>query len=443
MRGATLGGLLVYVVFLTGCLGADTRLNTTSQDQPVDAFYRVTAEELKPGDHGQLIRQGTEELRPPAGLENAKLNVLTLYKSYGNEGENTPLAVSAIVAIPKGEKPSGGWPIVSWAHGTVGGADKCAPSMDNQLVADTPALQLHKKINHAPHEMLNAFLDAGWAVVMTDYQGLGTAGPHPYLNGESEARAVLDAVTAAHQMSLKDVSGPLFSPKYAIVGHSQGGQAALFAAHRQPEWENELELVGVAAIAPASDVAGLQLLPGLPPSPEVSDGLPFFVLALEGVKWGDPNVDLANVLTPAGQKLFDETADSLCRTEISESRWTQDHQALFDVKLDAARDRQFRAMHPNLTVAVPIRISQAVEDKRVAPWKTRALARQLKATNAGDHSLVSAVCYQQYAQVAPADPISLGAHFGILKTDIGDIKSWLTLRFQGHPTSECEPIPIG
>ncbi|WP_322362847.1 lipase family protein [Pseudomonas sp. Teo4] len=200
----------------------DRRAPISGNGATLDPYYYVSAETLRLGKHGQLIKY--KEIDPPAGLEQASQNFLAIYKSAKNDATNSPVAVSAVIALPKGKKPAGGWPIVSWAHGTVGSADKCAPSMDNHLIADTPALRLHKVINRSPHVMLNAFLDNGWAVVMTDYEGLGTEGPHPFLNGASQARSVLDAVRTARQLPVIKGRAPLFSRSFAVVGHSQGGR---------------------------------------------------------------------------------------------------------------------------------------------------------------------------------------------------------------------------
>ncbi|MFJ2989087.1 alpha/beta fold hydrolase [Collimonas sp. NPDC087041] len=407
--------------------------------EPIDTFYQVTPAELGVGEHGHLIRQ--KDIVPPAGLENSSRNILIIYKSNQNDQADTPRAVSAIVAIPKGQRPADGWPVVSWAHGTLGSADKCAPSMDNQLVADTPALVLHKKINYAPHEMLNAFLSAGWAVVMTDYEGTGTVGPHPYLNGQSEARGILDAVRAAHQLPSDAQGSPQFSNSFAIVGHSQGGQAALFAAHYKPSWTNELDLVGVAAVAPASKLSDLQFLPGLSlVNPEAREGLPFLILSILGAQRGDPSIDLNRIFTSAGLALFNETADSMCRTELSDSRWTQPSQGLFNSLTASVLNEQLVAMHPNLAISVPIRISQATNDLRVTAEKTRALAKELNVTNAQNGS-APAVCYKEYATVAPADPVSLGDHFGTLKSDIGNMLTWLSIRFSHQTLPLCDAIP--
>ena len=81
--------------------------------------------------------------------------------------------MSGTVSVPKGRAPKGGWPVISWGHGTTGIADACAPSRDS---ASNPA---HGLIDYA-YPLLQRWLKAGYAVVRTDYQGLGTPGAHPY-----------------------------------------------------------------------------------------------------------------------------------------------------------------------------------------------------------------------------------------------------------------------
>ena len=112
-------------------------------------------------------------------------NTLLLYRSPSVDGKTT--VVSGTVAIPKGKAPKGGWPVVTWAHGTVGIADVCAPSRSAMPANyDSP--------------LLKRWLKAGYAVVRTDYEGLGTPGEHPYLIGDSEGRSVLDMVRAARRL---------------------------------------------------------------------------------------------------------------------------------------------------------------------------------------------------------------------------------------------------
>jgi acetyl esterase/lipase len=95
-------------------------------------------------------------------------------------------------------------------------------------------------------------LERGYAIAATDYPGLGTPGPHPYLVGESEARAVIDSVRAA-----RSFPGIGNSARYAVWGHSQGGQAALFTGMISKAYAPDLHLLGVAAAAPATDLATL------------------------------------------------------------------------------------------------------------------------------------------------------------------------------------------
>jgi acetyl esterase/lipase len=94
-------------------------------------------------------------------------------------------------------------------------------------------------------------MEQGYTIAATDYPGLGTPGPHPYLVGVSEARAVIDSVRAAR--SFPGIDGN----RYAVWGHSQGGQAALFTGQISQSYAPELKLVGVAAAAPATDLATL------------------------------------------------------------------------------------------------------------------------------------------------------------------------------------------
>ncbi|MFI7705483.1 hypothetical protein [Nonomuraea sp. NPDC049480] len=91
------------------------------------------------------------------------------YTSTGLSGR--PVAVAGAVFIPEGTAPRHGWPVVSWAHGTVGIADGCAQSVGGRSARDIT--------------YLSAWLRAGYAVVATEYKGLGTPGPHPYLHGAS------------------------------------------------------------------------------------------------------------------------------------------------------------------------------------------------------------------------------------------------------------------
>jgi acetyl esterase/lipase len=194
------------------------------------AFYRASESEIA-GPVGGLVRK---EVR--VGAASGATAYKILYRSTKPDG--TPIVVSGILIVPAGKPPPGGWPIVAWAHPTTGVVSHCAPSL---------ALFVFQQMAGS-----RRLLENGYAIAATDYPGLGTPGPHPYLVGDSEARAVIDSVRAARAFP-----GLENSTRYAVWGHSQGGQAALFTGMIAKTYAPELQLVGVAAAAPATDLAAL------------------------------------------------------------------------------------------------------------------------------------------------------------------------------------------
>jgi acetyl esterase/lipase len=193
-------------------------------------FYDAPRSQLA-GQPGTIVRQ---EKIDGAPLGAAAYR--TLYRSTGLKGE--PIFVSGVIVVPQGEPPAGGRPIVAWAHPTSGVTPRCAPSL---------AIFLFQQI-----QGLRSFVERGFVVAATDYPGLGTPQAHPYLVGDSEGRAVIDIVRAA-----STVPGAGGGKRFTVWGHSQGGQAALFTGMIAGSYAPELELVGVAAAAPATDLVAL------------------------------------------------------------------------------------------------------------------------------------------------------------------------------------------
>lgn len=206
------------------------------------------------------------------------------YGSTDVEGDGS--TVGALVVAPAGEPPAEGWPIVAYAHGTTGSADDCAPSEEPTLAGVDGALR--------------ALAGAGFVAVATDYEGIGTSGPHPYLNGSSEARAIADSVRAARAVV------PDAGTRWAVLGYSQGGHAALWAAEVAGAAAPELELVGAAAQAPVTDPAQLVAAAEL-------------TAALLVVGWvaSTPDLDEDEVLTDAGRQAVDD-AEEVCTVDIAD-----------------------------------------------------------------------------------------------------------------------------
>jgi alpha-beta hydrolase superfamily lysophospholipase len=180
-----------------------------------------------------------------------------------------------MVVVPGGAAPASGFPIVSWAHGTTGLADQCAPSLDG--VTSIP--------------LLDSLLSRGYIVAATDYEGLGTPGDHPYLVGQSEGQDVLDAARAARNLVGRDASNVV-----AVLGYSQGGQAALFASQIAPSYAPELFIAGAAAAAPVTSLGEF-----VPPGTASDDdqAAVYAVMALDAWAGTYGNLALASVLTPA------------------------------------------------------------------------------------------------------------------------------------------------
>jgi len=194
------------------------------------AFYRAPSSEVA-GAPGTLVRQEV--------IDGAPLGATTYRVLYRSTGLNDkPILVSGVVIVPPGDPPPGGRPIIAWAHPTSGVVPRCAPSL---------AIFLFEQI-----QGLRSFVRDGYVVAATDYPGLGTAGPHPYLVGTSEGRAVIDSVRVAG--SLPGAGG---GKKFVVWGHSQGGHASLFTGIIAKSYAPELDLLGVAAAAPATDLVTL------------------------------------------------------------------------------------------------------------------------------------------------------------------------------------------
>jgi acetyl esterase/lipase len=182
-----------------------------------------------PHKPGALLRsEPLKDVILPTGVRGWRI----LYATTVDD--TTPATAVATVFAPTGPT-AGPHPVIAWEHGTTGLLQKCMPSL---LSAASKGIPERDRI-----------VMAGWVVVATDYSFAEKDGPHPYLIGQGEARAALDSVRAARQMS------ELALDKRLVVwGHSQGGHAALWTGIVGPRYAPDLEVRGVAAIAPATDI---------------------------------------------------------------------------------------------------------------------------------------------------------------------------------------------
>ena len=275
-----------------------------------------------------------------------------LYRSTGLNGE--PITVSGVIIVPAGPAPAGGRPIVAWAHPTTGVVDKCAPSLARVLFRSIQGL--------------SDMLERGYIVAATDYPGLGTPGVHPYLVGISEGRAVLDSVRAARQLA-----GPGgASRSFAVWGHSQGGQAALFTGILARGYAPELRLVGVAAAAPATELATLMMA-----DLDTSGGKNLTAMTL----WSWARVygaPITKVVTPAALPVIDVLANECIETifDVLERRGPSQALERSFLTVDNLADREpwrsllARNTPGTLPPSIPIFLAQGDADKLVLPRVT-------------------------------------------------------------------------
>jgi fermentation-respiration switch protein FrsA (DUF1100 family) len=328
-----------------------------------DAFY--TPPKKLPGKtHGDPI--WVRKLDNQQTLDEAKVNQLVLYRSTSVGGK--AVAVSGTIHLPKGKAPKGGWPVVSWAHGTSGLGDQCAPSRNPGEGAI-----------HAYHvyiePLLDRWLKAGFAVVRTDYEGLGTKGAHPYLIGGSEGRGVLDIVRAA-----RSAHPGLLSTRFAIGGHSQGGHASMFATALAPKWTPELRLRGTATMAPFSQ--GDEIFSGLTASDQPSRLTGYVATFARGLDAAYPQLGIPSLLSVRGAELYPQTLSS-CIDEITSNDSEFAQIAARDLFREGAdlgpATRTVAANDPtDLRVTTPLLVEQGTADTTVFPAFTEAMVAGLR-----------------------------------------------------------------
>ncbi len=368
-----------------------------------DAFYQPPVP-LPAGTHGDLIRQ--TPLDNAAALPSAARNVLVLYLTDGLDGK--PVAVSGTVAIPKGTPPAGGWPVVSWAHGTTGDAPRCTPSRD------TGTDRIHEYLGVA-ERALDTLVAHGYAVVQTDYEGQGTPGQHPYLVGEAEGRDVLDIVRAARQLD------PHLGTRFVIAGHSEGGLAALFAAALAPSWTPDLTLLGAAAFAPASHLD--LLVSFMQTYSQPLEAAEFGSLLLEAYAETYADVKPQTFLTPKAYAMLAETK-TRCVTD-DPGYWASTPPAS-TIRPGADLSQLVAAAEKNdpaaLHIAVPTLLLQGEGDRTVTPPLTAAVRKKLCASGTS----IDLISYPG------------ASHVGVLHPGMADALAWFDDRFAGKPaTSNC------
>jgi pimeloyl-ACP methyl ester carboxylesterase len=374
-----------------------------------DAFYTPPSP-LPAGKRGSVI--WARPFEGTMALPSAAQNSLVLYRSSGAAGGT--VAVSGTLSIPKGDAPAGGWPVIVWTHGTTGLAAACAPSRDTDGGPEHAYIAVIRAL-------LDSYVKQGYAVVASDYEGLGVAGNHPFLQGVPTGRNALDMLRAGREIA------PSLGTDYAVVGHSQGGQVDLFAASIGPSYVPEFKLHGNVAFAPGSHIMDRLKLVMTSAKNELS--LPYVLYTLQSYARSNSAIDLKHILTPTALSHLPDLMQGCMTHALTTGYWST--AIAKDQFVNRPDLRAFKIMarrnEPGLLrIKTPTRIVQGKDDVTVMPEATDDAARQLCAR--GNRL--------DYVPVADAD------HDGSMIKGGADAQAWIVARFKDlDATSNCKALP--
>jgi len=384
-------------------------LAAVSAGPPGSAFYAPPSP-LPPGAHGDVV--WARPLTTSAALPSAASNTLVLYRTVSVGGSDR--VVSGAVAIPRGTPPAGGWPVISWAHGTTGNGSACTPSLDAPGAPDHDYL--------GPIEsVLDGFVANGFAVVATDYEGQGTPGVHPYLIGTAEARDTIDMVRAARQLT------PQLSTRWVVMGHSQGGHAVLFTTALAGSWAPELHLLGGVAEAPGAYLS--PFIAAMRKADKATPAFAFVGLFVQAAASVDPTVRVDSIFTPQALALVPQLSSQCTGTLYRPDSWGGlVPGAAFRSDADMAPLMRVAAQNDagSLRPAVPLFIAQGTADTTVPQASSNAIDAALCANGA-------TVRYDVWTGLA---------HRPIVPAAANDALAWARARFAGEPApSNCGNAP--
>ncbi|HWE22732.1 MAG TPA: alpha/beta fold hydrolase [Myxococcales bacterium] len=198
-----------------------------------------------------------------------------------------------MVLVPYGVPPKEGWPVLAWSHGTSGVGRSCAPSMMKTLFYNW--------------EGLYEYLMLGYAVVATDYAGLGTEGRHAYLDMASNGTDVVYSIPAAH------AAVPNLSKRWVAIGHSQGGLSTLGVAQIEAAVADP-NYLGAVALAGASDVEEASEALFRAKQPVLNGLLAFWVF---GVKSVYPGFEPGDILNEGALSVYQASVAEGCSAACS------------------------------------------------------------------------------------------------------------------------------
>jgi pimeloyl-ACP methyl ester carboxylesterase len=374
-------------------------------DGGVPDFYRWDGN--LSGKPGKLLR--FEAMTEKAPLENAAQSIRILYSSTDGVGGKARVAGSGALYIPKGIAPKGGWPLLAWAHGTVGVADICAPSFTGRFPRDVI--------------YLNHWLSKGYAVVASDYQGLGTPGGHPYLLTRPVAYSVLDSIRAVQGKSFG------LAKKVVLIGQSQGGAAAFATAGYAKPYAPELNIRGaVATGTPYFSIEGQKAIDTARPVDKVDPLVAYNFLFYSALEQLEPGFALSDQVTEKAMPIASQVGQS-CFFPLAQQSVKSGLTRANSFKIDSLEGLSRhveRLGYRTLKLTIPIFMGAGGTDRDVPPAMQMGLAREACAAG----SVIEAHVYPGLD------------HSGAVNGSTGDSTAFIAKAFAGEKISgNCAGLP--
>jgi alpha-beta hydrolase superfamily lysophospholipase len=392
------GAFFTVAIMLAVGFTAESRITTVVAQSQLDPFYATP--DLTDAQPGELIRIERMDLDVSGGQAFRMLYVTE--RPWGD------LAVSGgMVFIPDQPVQDDSRPVVAWAHGTVGQGDACAPSRSRNPLGDTSG-------------WLEQMMSAGWVVTATDYAGLGTQGPNLYLVAEAEVHDVINSVRAARSFERARAGS-----RYVVWGHSQGGHSSLWSGHLAPRLAPELELLGVAAAAPAAELADIvqaqwDSVVGWVIGPEVIRSWPVIY----------PELNPDAVLTARGKNMTQTLAEECVVRAAIDAQVVQAFDGTYfsgnPMMNTSWKQAAARQTPPPMPASMPVYIAQSVSDAVVLGWPNGRLEQMWCAAGSTvETTWLFDVTHQDTAMVAGPDVVR-----------------WIANRFADRaPARSCEQPP--
>ncbi|WJJ09826.1 lipase family protein [Prescottella equi] len=409
---------------LGACLAAAVTSGVTASAAPAD-FYEVPASALggAPGTvvdtqpYPPLLSIPNQQGPWPSGAQRI------MYRTTDAHGGATAASGTYFDAslpwIGAGPRP-----LVVLGPGTQGQGDQCAPS---RLFQD--GVHYNAPLDFAvEYEVLqvHALLSRGIDVVVTDYQGLGTAGMHSYVDRRAQGHAMLDAARAVKALPGSRIGDD--SP-IGFWGYSQGGGAAASAAEMQPSYAPDLDVRGTYAGGPPADLRAV--------AAALDGGLATGLLgyAVNSIYAGYPETraDIDGALAPAGRQALDEIAAQCVPETIARyglhrtTEWTKDGRSLAELidalpSVSAVVDEQRIGRS---TPGSPVLIVQGRNDDLIPHNQATRLA--------ADWCAQGATVEFRTEEIPPIAPGFVVGHGLPMVSGLPSALDWMTDRFDGVP----------